>query len=137
MSFKEYSRTDRIGEQLKRELSELISREFEDPALFGVTVAEVRVTTDLRYAKVYVSSLNLAAGIETDFSPVLEKLQDYGGKMRHLLGKRLRLRTIPEFRFYEDTAMAHGVEMTSLIDEVVAEDQARHEDDSSDERSED
>jgi ribosome-binding factor A len=129
VSFKEYSRTDRIGEQLKRELSELIAREFEDPALFGVTVAEVRVTTDLKYAKVYVSSLNLAAGIESDFSPVLEKLHEYGGKMRHILGKRLRLRTIPEFRFYEDTAMAHGVEMTSLIDEVVAEDQARHQDD--------
>ncbi|MDD9893826.1 MAG: 30S ribosome-binding factor RbfA [Gammaproteobacteria bacterium] len=130
MGFKEYNRTDRIGEQLKRELSELIAREFEDPALFGVTVAEVRVTTDLKYAKVYVSSLNLAAGIDTDFTPVLETLHEYGGRMRSILGKRLRLRTIPEFRFYEDTAMAHGVEMTSLIDEVVAEDQARHQDDS-------
>lgn len=129
MSFKEYSRTDRIGEQLKRELSELISREFEDPALFGVTVAEVRVTTDLRYAKVYVSSLNLAAGIESDFAPVLERLHALGGRMRSILGKRLRLRTIPEFRFHEDTTMASGVKMTHLIDELVAEDKARATDD--------
>lgn len=133
MGFKEFSRTDRIGEQLKRELSELITREFEDPALFGVTVAEVRVSTDLKHAKVFVSSLNLAAGIESDFSPVLETLKEYRGRMRSILGKRLRLRTIPEFHFFEDTAMAHGVEMTSLIDEVVAEDQARHQDDESQE----
>lgn len=128
MSFKEYSRTDRIGEQLKRELSELISREFEDPALMGVTVAEVKVTTDLKYAKVYVSSLNLAAGLVDDFSPVLEKLSEKGGRMRSILGKRLRLRTIPEFRFYEDTAMAKGVEMTHLIDTLVAEDAERGDD---------
>mgnify|MGYP000014379619 CR=1 FL=1 len=128
MSFKEYSRTDRIGEQLKRELSELISREFEDPALMGVTVAEVKVTTDLKYAKVYVSSLNLAAGLVDDFSPVLEKLAEKGGRMRSILGKRLRLRTIPEFRFYEDTAMAKGVEMTHLIDTLVAEDAERGDD---------
>lgn len=128
MSFKEYSRTDRIGEQLKRELSELISREFEDPALMGVTVAEVTVTTDLKYAKVYVSSLNLAAGLVDDFSPVLEKLSEKGGRMRSILGKRLRLRTIPEFRFYEDTAMAKGVEMTHLIDTLVAEDAERGDD---------
>lgn len=128
MSFKEYTRTDRIGEQLKRELSELISREFEDPALFGVTVAEVRVSTDLRYAKVYVSSLNLAAGLSDDFSPVLEKLHGYGGRMRSILGKRLRLRTIPEFRFFEDKTMAHGASMTQLIDGLIAEDEARHDD---------
>ena len=128
MSFKEYSRTDRIGEQLKRELSELISREFEDPALMGITVAEVRVTSDLKYAKVFVSSLNLAAGLVDDFSPVIEKLTEKGGRMRAILGKRLRLRTIPEFRFYEDTAMAKGVEMTHLIDTLVAEDSERSDD---------
>lgn len=128
MSFKEYSRTDRIGEQLKRELSELIAREFQDPALMGVTVAEVRVTTDLKYAKVFVSSLNLAAGLVDDFSPVIEKLTEKGGRMRAILGKRLRLRTIPEFRFYEDKAMAKGVEMTHLIDTLVAEDAERSDD---------
>lgn len=132
MSFKEYNRTDRIGEQLKRELSELIAREFQDPALQGVTVAEVRVTTDLKYAKVYVSSLNLAAGLVEDFTPVIEKLTDKVGRMRSILGKRLRLRTIPEFRFYQDTAMARGVEMTHLIDNLVAEDKARSEDEPED-----
>ncbi|MFN3920033.1 MAG: 30S ribosome-binding factor RbfA [Methylohalobius sp.] len=111
---KEYERAQRVASQLKRELSDLIRFEIKDPRLGWVTVDDVEVSRDLSVAKVYVSSLE-----EGKLEDSLEVLNNAAPFLRRELGKRLKLRTIPELRFYRDTALESGFRITRLLDQIA------------------
>jgi ribosome-binding factor A len=119
---KEYSRTQRIGDQMQRELSQLIQREIKDPRIGLVTVTAVEVSRDLSNAKVFVTVL----GREADDSSAVEQsrkiLQDAAGFLRMQLGKAMQLRTVPQLRFHYDASIRRGVELSALIERAVAED---------------
>jgi len=120
---REFSRTERVSEQLKRELSELLRREFDDKRFTWLSINEVTVATDFAHAKIFISSLqDLSAEA---IAELIEDLNHAGGFLRKILGKRLRLRMIPQLHFHFDSALQRGLAMTHLIDEVVAEDRAR------------
>lgn len=115
-SRREYPRAARVAVQLQRELDELIREEFSDPVLQGVTVTAVDLSPDLRNARVLISRL----GRPTDES--CAALQRAAGMLRGRLGKRLRLRRIPELRFESDPLPDHADTMNRLIREARARD---------------
>ena len=125
---RDFDRTRRIAEQIQRELAQLIQMELKDPRLGMVTVASVEVCRDLSNAKVYVTVFN------KDDNPkiAIEILQNAAGYLRHELGKRVKLRILPQLRFIYDDTIAKGAHMSALIARAVAEDAAGSDEDSSD-----
>jgi len=116
---KELPRTRRVGEQIQRELADLIRNEIKDPRVGMVSVTAVIVSRDLSHAKVYVSVLGNAE--QTDAS--VRVLGNAAGFLRHELGKILHIRIIPELRFYLDRSLEEGARMGALINEAIASDQ--------------
>jgi ribosome-binding factor A len=114
-------RTDRIAEEIKKELSELIRYQIKDPRLPEfVSITLVRVTKDLRYAKVYVSVL----GDEEKKKGAIEALTHAAGFIRHEIGQRINLRYTPEIHFKLDDSIEHGMYVTKLIEETVGQGKA-------------
>lgn len=112
-------RTVRISEEVKREVSNLIQNGLKDPRIGKMTsITSVNVTRDLSYAKVYVSVL----GDEEEKKQVMEGLQNARGFIRREIGKRIKLRHIPEFIFEQDNSIEHGVYINKLINDVMKKD---------------
>jgi ribosome-binding factor A len=108
-------RVERINTQFKREISELILRELRDPRLDEfVSVTEVNVSPDLRYARVYVSSV----GGQQKETQILGALSSAAGFLRSELAKKIRLRRMPELHFVWDNSIEKGDRILRLIDEV-------------------
>ena len=116
---REFPRTRRVGEQIQRELADLIRNEIKDPRVGMVSVTAVIVSRDLSHAKVYVSVLGNAE--QTDAS--VRVLGNAAGFLRHKLGKIMHIRIIPELRFYLDRSLEEGARMGALINEAIASDQ--------------
>jgi ribosome-binding factor A len=112
-------RTDRISEEVKRELSDIIRNQIKDPRLPEfVSLTSVRVTKDLRYAKIYISVL----GDEEKKKGALAALSHAAGFIRHEIGQRMNLRYTPEFSFKLDNSIEHGMYLSKLIEETVQHD---------------
>ncbi|MDE2260730.1 MAG: 30S ribosome-binding factor RbfA [Betaproteobacteria bacterium] len=116
-----YPRSRRIGDQIQKDLSDLIRREVKDPRVGMVTVTAVEVSADYSHAKVYVSSLQGQQSLQR----TLEALQEGAGFLRRQLGRRMTLRSMPQLHFLEDQTLDRAVALSSLIDEAVASD-AQH-----------
>lgn len=125
---KEFPRTRRVGEQLKRELAQLIRSEADDPRLALVSITAVEVTRDLAYAKIYVTLVGAAEAR----TAVLAGLNRLAPEFRRLLGRNLHIRMVPRLTFLYDEVVERGAELSALIDHAVAEDRARHRDDDPD-----
>ncbi len=124
---KEFSRTQRIGDQMQRELALLIQREVKDPRLGLITITAVEVSRDLSHAKIFITVM----GKDDDEDAVkgnLRILNDASGFLRMQLGKAMKLRTVPQLHFNYDASVRRGVELASLIERAVAEDR-KHSDD--------
>ncbi|MDR0270036.1 30S ribosome-binding factor RbfA [Paenibacillus sp.] len=111
-------RVGRVGEQIKKELSQLIQSELKDPRIGFLTVTGVEVTNDLSQAKVYLSVL----GDEEQKSNSLKALEKANGFLRSELGKRIRLRHIPELIFKFDESIAYGSHIEKLLGEISKND---------------
>ncbi len=110
---------ERVNTLMQREISELIQRELRDPRLDEfVSVTEVAVSPDLRYAKVFVSSI----GGQQKESQILGALNSASGFLRSELAKKVRLRRMPELHFYWDNSIEKGDRILRLIDEVTHHD---------------
>lgn len=113
---KSFSRKDRVSEQVRRELADLIRTELKDPRVGMVSITDVEVTADYAHAKVYFSTL---AGSE-NVSVVMEGLQKASGFLRRELGKRIRIHTTPQLHFVFDQSLERGADLSKLIQEAVA-----------------
>jgi ribosome-binding factor A len=109
-------RPARVGELIQAELATLLTRGLKDPRLEMSTVSYVDVTSDLRHARVYISRLGSAA--EQD--AMLQGFQRAAGFIRGQLGRRLKLRYIPQLTFELDTGIAYGVRISSMLNELTA-----------------
>ena len=112
---REFSRNQRMGAQIKRILSELIRFDTKDPRLANVSLTVVELTRDLSVAKVYFSLLHP----DEDPKPALEGLERASGFLRGRLGNKLTVRHVPELRFVHDDSVAHGVEISRLIESAA------------------
>lgn len=117
---KDYSRTQRIGDQIQRELAIMIPRELKDPRLGLITITAVEVSRDLSHAKVFITVMGEDDPEKIEKS--LEILTDTAGFLRMLLGKAMMIRTIPQLHFQYDASIRRGAELSALIERAVAED---------------
>jgi ribosome-binding factor A len=120
MANKSFSRSQRVAQQLQRALSELIRREVRDPRLGMVTLTEVRMASDLSYARVYYSVLG---GDEAKAQSILDAAAEL---LRGPAGRALGLRHSPELRFVADELIQSGARLSALINKAVKEDAVRH-----------
>ncbi len=119
---RDFSRTDRVAQEIQKEVAMIIQREVKDPRLGMVTVNAVEITRDLAYAKIFVTFFTLEGQNEKESTEVLNEA---AGFIRSLLAKRIKARIMPELRFVFDKSLAEGVRMTNLVNQVVAEDVRR------------
>lgn len=110
---KEFSRSDRVAEQIQRELADLLQFEVKDPRVGMVTITEVEVSGDMSHAKIYYS----AAEGTKELQKGMEKS---AGFLRTQLSKRLLLRTVPQLHFVYDASIDRGMKLSKLIDEALA-----------------
>ena len=105
-------RQERLNHQIRDEISQILTRgEVKDPRLGLVSVNEVRLSRDLRYAKVFIS----AYGDPEETEQSLQIVQNAQGYIRRLLGQRLRVRHVPELTFLKDTSLEEGLRMDALL----------------------
>lgn|SRR5690625_1035617 len=104
-------RANRVAEQMKKEIGEIINQKIKDPRVGFVTVTDVDVTNDLQHAKVYVSIL----GDDEEKKESLVGLTKAAGFVRTELGKRIRLRKTPEVTFAFDEAFEYGSRIDSIL----------------------
>jgi ribosome-binding factor A len=107
-------RAKRMGEQIQRELTELLRRDVKDERIGNVTITAVNVTGDLRTAKVYY----LVFGKDGPDPKVQQGLTSAAGFLRNALSKSLMIRFTPTLTFELDTSIEHGVRLTQLIDSL-------------------
>lgn len=125
---KEYSRSQRVVEQIRRELAELIRLEVKDPRVGFITLTDVEITPDYAHAKVFFTNMTG----EGDVPEILQGLRRASGFLRRELGRRIRIHTIPELHFHYDRSVEEGSRLSQLIDTVVREDEARQQDEPGD-----
>ena len=128
---REFSRADRVAQELQKEIAVILQREVKDPRIGMVTVSDVEVSRDLAYAKVFVTFLfdSEPEAVKLGLKG-LEKATPY---IRTLLGKAMSLRIVPELNFMYDQSLVEGMRMSNLVTQTVRNDQARHIEDDSDE----
>ncbi|MFF7710508.1 30S ribosome-binding factor RbfA [Pseudomonas sp. NPDC007930] len=117
---KEYSRTQRIGDQIQRELAQLIRREVKDPRVGLVTITAVDVARDVGHAKVYITVMGAEA--QEQITQSLKVLNSAAGFLRTQLGREMKLRSVPQLHFHYDASVARGAHLSALIERAVAED---------------
>ena len=114
MPSKDNQRVKRLGEQIQRELTELLRREVKDERIGNVTITAVNVGGDLRTARVYY----LVFGKDGPDPKVQQGLTSAAGFLRNALSKALMIRYTPTLTFELDTTIEHGVRLTQLIDSL-------------------
>ncbi len=117
----EYSRTQRVADQIQRELAALIQREVKDPRVGMATVSAVEVSRDLSHAKVFVTILNGAEDTQ-EITESVKALNNASGFLRSQLGQRMKLRIVPTLRFHFDDSLSRGNYLSNLIDQARASD---------------
>lgn len=109
-SQKSFHRTDRVSAQLRRDLGELVHAAVREHGLPSVSVSDVEVTRDLAHAKVFVTVLDPATAVDT-----LKALKELAKEIRYELGKRVRLRIVPEVHFHYDDSVDVGERIETLL----------------------
>ncbi len=113
----EFKRADRVGDLLHREISELLIRRVKDPRLHSVTITQVKVSRDLRHAWVYY---NILSGGPTKES-VEVGLTKAHGFIKRELGRRLRLRYLPQIEFLWDDSLDYAAHIDELLKKIKHE----------------
>ena len=109
------NRLERVNEELKKEISHIISYELKNPNVTGlISVTKVKITPDLKYAKVYVSILNAKNTKET-----LANLKKSAGFIRSEIAKRINLRITPELVVELDDSMEYGAKIDSILKDIM------------------
>jgi ribosome-binding factor A len=112
-------RQDRLGEEIKKVISELLHREIKDPRLSGiVSISGVEVTSDRSYATVYVSSLKSSDESADEQENILAAFRSAKGLFRREISRQIKLRHTPELIFKADNSMDYGRHITKIIDSL-------------------
>lgn len=109
------NRLNRIDEEYRKELSQIIGYELKNPNITGIiSVTKVKVTPDLKYAKVYISILN-----SKNIKETMEGLKKSSGFIRTELAKRINLRNTPELAFEIDDSIEYGAKIDSILKDIL------------------
>lgn len=117
MSRPGYKRAERVADQIRAEVADILMRKTKDPRLGFVTVTDVEVTNDLRFARIYVTTLQDDQQEADTFAGLMNAV----GFIRAELGRRLALRYTPELTFSKDTSGSRGDRVLKLLEQVGAD----------------
>ncbi len=123
MSKPTYKRADRVSDQMKQEIADILMRKIKDPRIGFVTVTDVSLSDDLRNAKVFVSAYGSERGA------TLRGLESAAAFIRSELGKRMRMKFIPELLFRYDETAERGAHIMELLHEIEKKEQGGSNDD--------
>jgi ribosome-binding factor A len=116
------NRNNRLSGEMKRVIADIIRKEVKDPRISDLmSVTDVNVTEDLKFAKVYIS-------VYGDSEPTLEALQSAKGFIRREVGRNIKMRITPELIFVKDDSIEKGIYMSSLIDKVINKEAGKRDD---------
>ncbi|MEH6504348.1 MAG: 30S ribosome-binding factor RbfA [Cycloclasticus sp.] len=118
---REFLRFQRVERQLQRELAEVIQREVEDPEVGFATVNAVEVTKDLAVAKVYISVLTTQQDQDKNKQTSIIALNRAANYIHGLVSKRMRMRMVPELRFFLDESVEQGSKIDALLRSTAPE----------------
>ena len=119
---REFSRSERVADYIKRELALLLQRELRDPRVKNPNVNAVVISRDMAYAKVYVTFMGVE---DSEAAQAVEVLNGAAGFLRSQLASEMRMRSTPNLRFYFDESVRTGQYLSDLIDRAVAGDQVK------------
>ncbi|WP_447969160.1 30S ribosome-binding factor RbfA [Nitrospira sp. M1] len=109
-----YKRAERVADQIRMEVADILARKIKDPRIGFITVTDVDLSPDLRFAKIYVTSLREGESDEV----ALDGLSSAVGFVRGELGRRLELRYTPDITFCQDASRQHGRRIDQLLDSL-------------------
>ncbi|MCC6544287.1 MAG: 30S ribosome-binding factor RbfA [Nitrospirae bacterium] len=115
----QYKRTDRIGDQIRAEIADIIARKLKDPRVGFVTVTSVDVSDDLRHAKVYISIL----GDEKTQVETMKGLNSASGYVRGEIGRRIKIKFTPDIVFRLDNSLEEAAHVLDILDHIKKEDE--------------
>lgn len=115
-------RVEKIQELIKEQVSAIIMREVKDPRIGFVTVTEVDVSSDLKNAKIYISLLGSAKQMQDSW----EGLNSSVGFIRRELAHRIRMKFIPDIKFYVDTSLEYSAHIQELLTKIHQEEDKNH-----------
>lgn len=114
-------RVQRIKQQIKKETTLILQEDLKDPRIGFVTITDVQLSSDLKYAKIYVSIF----GDEEDKNQTMQGLKSATGFIRSMIGKRIRLRYTPEIIFEQDNSLDNIEYINKLLEEVKSKEQTK------------
>ena len=110
-----FQRSDRVAEQVRRDLADLIRSELKDPRVGMISLTAVELTPDYAHAKIFFSTLN-----DDHLEEIERGLKRAAGFLRRELGRRIHIHTLPELYFVYDSSIEHGISLSRLIDQANA-----------------
>ena len=116
-SMQQYRRTDRLGDQIRVEVADIIARKLKDPRVGFVTVMSVEVSADLRHAKVYVSIL----GDEKTQAEAMKGLNSATGFVRGEIGRRIKIKFTPDIVFRQDHSLEQAAHVLDILGHIKKE----------------
>ena len=127
---REFSRSQRVGDHIQKELAAIIQVPVRDAGMGLVTISAVNLSTDLAYAKIYVTFLGSGSGNvlgeASDKEVILAMLNDHAAQFRHQLSKILTTRVVPKLQFMFDESLEQANRLTNLIDSLHSENSDNH-----------
>ncbi|WP_371194495.1 30S ribosome-binding factor RbfA [Glaciecola sp. SC05] len=124
---REFSRTDRVAQQIHKEVASILQQEFKhrEPEVGMITVSGAEVSRDLSHAKIFIT---FYVADEEKIEQDMAKLIDSRGFVRGLLGRRIRMRNVPAIHFVRDTSIVEGARISALVNEAIANDKSKSKD---------
>lgn len=113
----EFSRSQRVGGQIRRELAQIIQQELRDPRVGLVTISAVEMSKDKTHAKIFITVMNP----DQDVGTTLKVLNKASGFLRRALAPRMMLQVMPELHFIYDSSLDEGMRVAALLNSVAAE----------------
>ena len=110
-----FQRSDRVAEQVRRDLADLIRSELKDPRVGMISLTAVELTPDYAHPKIFFSTLN-----DDHLEEIERGLKRAAGFLRRELGRRIHIHTLPELHFVYDSSIEHGISLSRLIDQANA-----------------
>lgn len=110
-----FQRSERVAEQVRRDLADLIRSELKDPRVGMISLTEVELTPDYAHAKIFFTTLNVE-----HLDEIQRGLKRAAGFLRRELGRRIHIHTLPELHFVYDASLERGMNLSQLIDQANA-----------------
>lgn len=123
---REFSRSQRLAEQLRRELAEIVRDEINDPRLGFISFTEVRMSRDLSHAIIYCTVFHAEESTPGKQQESIEILNHATGFIRKQVAHRIRTRIVPTLKFVLDESVSRGEAMDELINEAIRSDESHH-----------